>query len=129
MSVDSSGHYKPQLNTMRMIKHGAPFKRSCLQTGDLISKQYKRVRKWYLSVVQRHRGTITSASWCEGSPCQLRGFTSTANDTERCRVRNSISTATDVLGPFLLFTINNYSSSSLILSYIFYAKYKTAIKQ
>lgn len=52
-----------------------------------------------------------------------------ANDTERCRVRNSISTTTDVLGLFLLFTTSNYSSSSHILFYIFYAKYETAIKQ
>lgn len=78
-------------------------------------------------MVQGHRGAIPSAPWCEGSPCQLRGFAVVANDAERRWVRNG--TATAGLGLLLPLTTNNYSSSSPILFDIFYAKYEAAVKQ
>lgn len=65
-------------------------------------------QKWCLSVVQSHRGAIPSGAWCEASPCQLRGFAVTDNDTE-CLITN------------------NYSRHTPL--YILYAKYETAVKQ
>lgn len=109
-----------------MIKHRAPFERSHPRLW--ISFQTSRNESGNgVSVVQRHRRAIPSAPWCEGSPCQLRGFAAMANGTEHHWVRNG--TATAALGLLLPLTTNNHSSSTPTLFYIFYAKYETAVEQ